>query len=126
MNIIEVASEFFVLTLFLTFNVSYSWTVVIPNQRTKLALQKKHWGEQVDKYLDELQLAEDTGDKRLERYPLLTDWIQSRDNKRNKQTELNKKETALPSLKMTNWNSCDNPVLVAFGAMIMAVATYTN
>lgn len=107
----EVAYTMGGLTLLLTASAIVWWTQVVPTKRTELARSKAKGGE-VRQYLDELQTAGESGDERgFERW-LFSDWL-----KKDKSS----KPGALPFLKKAKWNSGDNPVLVAFGAIMACV-----
>ena len=82
------------------------WTQTVPAKRLEVSRSKKS-GE-IAELLDELDEAEATGDRKLERW-LLTDW---REPSR-------RKEPALPMLPKSKFNSGDNPVLAA-AALIMS------
>eukprot|EP01036_Dinobryon_divergens_P033846 gene33846-43732_t len=94
------------------------WTLVIPQQRSKLAISKKK-GD-VKQFLDSIDddsNNEDNNDgqKRMLRW-VFTDWLRNR----NIDTRVSK-DAALPFLKKAKWNSGDNPILVAFGAIMACV-----
>ena len=76
------------------------WTQTVPAKRLEVSRSKKS-GE-IAELLDELDEAEATGDRKLERW-LLTDW---REPSR-------RKEPALPMLPKSKFNSGDNPILAA-------------
>ena len=82
------------------------WTQTVPAKRLEVSRSKKS-GE-IAELLDELDEAEATGDRKLERW-VLTDW---REPSR-------RKEPALPMLPKSKFNSGDNPVLAA-AALIMS------
>ena len=82
------------------------WTQTVPAKRLEVSRSKKS-GE-IAELLDELDEAEATGDRKLERW-LLTDW---REPSR-------RKEPALPMLPKSKFNSGDNPVLAA-AALILS------
>ena len=82
------------------------WTQTVPAKRIEVSRSKKS-GE-IAELLDELDEAEATGDRKLERW-LLTDW---REPSR-------RKEPALPMLPKSKFNSGDNPVLAA-AALILS------
>ena len=82
------------------------WTQTVPAKRLEVSRSKKS-GE-IAELLDELDEAEATGDRKLERW-LLTDW---REPSR-------RKEPALPMLPKSKLNSGDNPILAA-AALIMS------
>ena len=82
------------------------WTQTVPAKRLEVSRSKKS-GE-IAELLDELDEAEATGERQLERW-LLTDW---REPSR-------RKEPALPMLPKSKFNSGDNPVLAA-AALIMS------
>ena len=82
------------------------WTQTVPAKRLEVSRSKKS-GE-IAELLDELDEAEATGDRKLERW-LLTDW---REPSR-------RKEPALPMLPKSKFNSGDNPILAA-AALIMS------
>ena len=82
------------------------WTQTVPAKRLEVSRSKKS-GE-IAELLDELDEAETTGDRKLERW-LLTDW---REPSR-------RKEPALPMLPKSKFNSGDNPVLAA-AALILS------
>ena len=82
------------------------WTQTVPAKRLEVSRSKKS-GE-IAELLDELDEAEATGDRKLERW-LLTDW---REPSR-------RKEPALPMLPKSKFNSGDNPI-VAAAALIMS------
>ena len=82
------------------------WTQTVPAKRLEVSRSKKS-GE-IAELLDELDEAEATGDRKLERW-LLTDW---REPSRSK-------EPALPMLPKSKFNSGDNPVLAA-AALILS------
>lgn len=84
------------------------WQQVVPSQRMKLAKSKAN-GE-IKEYLEELRGLEGSEDRALEKW-FYTDWLQK--NKR--------KPAAIPFIKKVKWNSGDNPVLVAFGAIMACV-----
>ena len=83
------------------------WTQTVPAKRLEVSRSKKS-GE-IAELLDELDEAEATGDRKLERW-LLTDW---REPSR-------RKEPALPMLPRSKFNSGDNPI-VAAAALILSV-----
>ena len=76
------------------------WTQTVPAKRLEVSRSKKS-GE-IAELLDELDEAEATGDRKLERW-LLTDW---REPSR-------RKEPALPMLPRSKFNSGDNPIVAA-------------
>ncbi len=78
----------------------------MPAKRLEVSRSKKS-GE-IAELLDELDEAEATGDRKLERW-LLTDW---REPSR-------RKEPALPMLPRSKFNSGDNPI-VAAAALILS------
>ena len=82
------------------------WTQTVPAKRLEVSRSKKS-GE-IAELLDELDEAEATGDRKLERW-LFTDW---REPSR-------RKEPALPMLPKSKFNSGDNPVLAA-AALILS------
>ena len=82
------------------------WTVTVPAKRLEVSRSKKN-GE-IAELLDDLDAAESTGDKKLERW-LLTDW---REPSR-------RKEPALPMLPKSKFNSGDNPIIAA-AALILS------
>ena len=82
------------------------WTQTVPAKRLEVSRSKKS-GE-IAELLDELDEAEATGDRKLERW-LLTDW---REPSR-------RKEPALPMLPKSKFNSGDNPI-VAAAALILS------
>ena len=82
------------------------WTQTVPAKRLEVSRSKKS-GE-IAELLDELDEAEATGDRKLERW-LLTDW---REPSR-------RKEPALPMLPRSKFNSGDNPI-VAAAALILS------
>ena len=82
------------------------WTQTVPAKRLEVSRSKKS-GE-IAELLDELDEAEATGDRKLERW-LLTDW---REPSR-------RKEPALPMLPKSKFNSGVNPVLAA-AALILS------
>ena len=82
------------------------WTQTVPARRLEVSRSKKS-GE-IAELLDELDEAEATGDRKLERW-LLTDW---REPSR-------RKEPALPMLPKSKFNSGDNPILAA-AALILS------
>ena len=82
------------------------WTQTVPAKRLEVSRSKKS-GE-IAELLDELDEAEATGDRKLERW-VLTDW---REPSR-------RKEPALPMLPKSKFNSGDNPVLAA-AALILS------
>ena len=82
------------------------WTQTVPAKRLEVSRSKKS-GE-IAELLDELDEAEATGDRKLERW-LLTDW---REPSR-------RKEPALPMLPKSKFNSGDNPILAA-AALILS------
>ncbi len=82
------------------------WTQTVPAKRLEVSRSKKS-GE-IAELLDELDEAETTGDRKLERW-LLTDW---REPSR-------RKEPALPMLPKSKFNSGDNPILAA-AALILS------
>ena len=82
------------------------WTQTVPAKRLEVSRSKKS-GE-IAELLDDLDEAEATGDRKLERW-LLTDW---REPSR-------RKEPALPMLPKSKFNSGDNPVLAA-AALILS------
>lgn len=93
------------------------WNSVIPIKREEL-LKSKREGD-VKEYIDNLRNTTSEDETRgFERW-LFTDWIRAA----NKQSRV--KPAALPFLKKAKWNSGDNPVLVAFGA-IMALVISTS
>ena len=81
------------------------WTQTVPAKRLEVSRSKKS-GE-ISELLDELDEAEATGDRKLERW-LLTDW---REPSR-------RKEPALPMLPKSKFNSGDNPILAAAGLIL--------
>ena len=81
------------------------WTQTVPAKRLEVSRSKKS-GE-IAELLDELDEAEATGDRKLERW-LLTDW---REPSR-------RKEPALPMLPKSKFNSGDNPVLAAAALLL--------
>ena len=81
-------------------------TQTVPAKRLEVSRSKKS-GE-IAELLDELDEAEATGDRKLERW-VLTDW---REPSR-------RKEPALPMLPKSKFNSGDNPVLAA-AALILS------
>ena len=87
----------------------YWWQVIIPQQRTKLAISKNR-GE-VKEYLNDLKESTEEEKRGFEKW-LFSDWL----NKSNKP-----KNAALPFLKKAKWNSGDNPILVAFAGIISFV-----
>ncbi len=82
------------------------WTQTVPAKRLEVSRSKKS-GESAE-LLDELDEAEATGDRKLERW-VLTDW---REPSR-------RKEPALPMLPKSKFNSGDNPILAA-AALILS------
>jgi len=82
------------------------WTQTVPAKRLEVSRSKKS-GE-IAELLDELDEAEATGDRKLERW-VLTDW---REPSR-------RKEPALPMLPKSKFNSGDNPILAA-AALILS------
>ncbi|KAJ1461595.1 hypothetical protein M885DRAFT_506618 [Pelagophyceae sp. CCMP2097] len=82
------------------------WTVTVPEKRLELSKSKK--AGEVKGLLDELEEAEVTGDRKLERW-LLSDWL----------NPTRRKQPALPFLPKAKFNSGDNPIIAA-GALIMA------
>ena len=82
------------------------WTQTVPAKRLEVSRSKKS-GE-IAELLDELDEAEATGDRKLERW-VLTDW---REPSR-------RKEPALPMLPRSKFNSGDNPI-VAAAALILS------
>ena len=82
------------------------WTQTVPAKRLEVSRSKKS-GE-IAELLDELDEAEATGDRKLERW-LLTDWREP-----SRRTE-----PALPMLPKSKFNSGDNPVLAA-AALILS------
>ena len=82
------------------------WTQTVPAKRLEVSRSKKS-GE-IAELLDELDEAEATGDRKLERW-LLTDWREP-----SRRTE-----PALPMLPRSKFNSGDNPI-VAAAALIMS------
>ena len=82
------------------------WTQTVPAKRLEVSRSKKS-GE-IAELLDELDEAEATDDRKLERW-LLTDW---REPSR-------RKEPALPMLPKSKFNSGDNPILAA-AALILS------
>ena len=82
------------------------WTQTVPAKRLEVSRSKKS-GE-IAELLDELDEAEATGDRTLERW-VLTDW---REPSR-------RKEPALPMLPRSKFNSGDNPI-VAAAALILS------
>ena len=82
------------------------WTQTVPAKRLEVSRAKKS-GE-IAELLDELDEAEATGDRKLERW-VLTDW---REPSR-------RKEPALPMLPKSKFNSGDNPILAA-AALILS------
>lgn len=96
------------------------WNSVIPQKRTELAKSKRD-GD-VKEYLDGLREIGDSVDQSedergLEKW-LFADWIRTADKERT-----GPKPGALPFLKKAKWNSGDNPILVAFGAIMACVIT---
>ena len=81
------------------------WTQTVPAKRLEVSRSKKS-GE-IAELLDELDEAEATGDRKLERW-LLTDW---REPSR-------RKEPALPMLPKSKFNSGDNPILAAAALIV--------
>ena len=98
---------FFATTLICLAASYYWWTVIVPQKRTEIALSKRN-GE-IAEYLDNLREAGKEDGKRFERW-LMSDWL---NNKRSQ------KRGALPFLKKAKWNSGDNPVIVAFGGVMI-------
>ena len=82
------------------------WTQTVPAKRLEVSRSKKS-GE-IAELLDELDEAEATGARKLERW-VLTDW---REPSR-------RKEPALPMLPKSKFNSGDNPILAA-AALILS------
>ena len=82
------------------------WTQTVPAKRLEVSRSKKS-GE-IAELLDELDEAEATGDRKLERW-VLTDW---REPSR-------RKAPALPMLPKSKFNSGDNPILAA-AALILS------
>ena len=82
------------------------WTQTVPAKRLEVSRSKKS-GE-IAELLDELDEAEATGDRKLERW-LLADW---REPSR-------RKKPALPMLPKSKFNSGDNPILAA-AALILS------
>ena len=82
------------------------WTQTVPAKRLEVSRSKKS-GE-IAELLDELDEAEATGDRKLERW-LLTDWREP-----SRRTE-----PALPMLPRSKFNSGDNPI-VAAAALILS------
>jgi len=114
----ESDASFVAVTGVLAVTAVYWWTVVIPQQRTKLAISKSR-GE-VKEYLDELRsdgVSSDGDDTTLsstrgfERW-LFTDWLR---------TDRQQKPGAIPFIKKVKWNSGDNPILVAFAGIASCV-----
>ena len=99
-------------TAVLAITTVYWWTVVIPQQRTNLAISKSRG--QVNQLLTSLEESKDTEDdnnnKAFQRW-LFSDWL----TQRIKRTP---KPAAIPFLKKAKWNSGDNPVLVTFAGMM--------
>ena len=100
--------SFFATSSILVVAGGYWWTVLVPQQRTKLAISKNK-GE-VKAYLDELR-NETIPDKGFERW-LFSDWL-------NKSSS--PKPGALPFLKKAKWNSGDNPIIIAFSGIMAFV-----
>ena len=82
------------------------WTQTVPAKRLEVSRSKKS-GE-IAELLDELDEAEATGDRKLERW-LLTDWREPS----------SRTEPALPMLPKSKFNSGDNPILAA-AALILS------
>ena len=82
------------------------WTQTVPAKRLEVSRSKKS-GE-IAELLDELDEAEATGDRKLERW-LLTNWREP-----SRRTE-----PALPMLPRSKFNSGDNPI-VAAAALILS------
>ena len=109
----EMMITFSTLSIILVGTAFFWWTIIIPQQRTKLAISKSR-GE-VKEYLEELKedaTNEDGGNRGFERW-LYSDWLNT------KKGDI--KPGALPFLKKAKWNSGDNPLLVAFGGIMSLV-----
>ena len=101
----------------LIFATNLWWNTIIPQKRKELSLSKNK-GE-VKEYLQTLSESslldsEDSTENRAFERWLFADWLRKR-------TE--PKSAALPFLKKAKWNSGDNPILVAFGAIMACVIT---
>lgn len=95
------------------------WTIVIPQQRTKLAVSKSRG--KVKDFLDSISPSQESdaeassdSRKKFLRW-VFADWLQRRGSGGRV------KDPALPFLKKSKWNSGDNPILVAFGAIMACV-----
>jgi hypothetical protein len=130
----------FVFTGMLLYAASKVWWVdVVPIKRTELAQSKKDGP--VRDYLDSLGSSASSlrasrisspeewdlsfvtsppgvPSRAFERW-LFSDWLATRAERR----AAGPKEAALPFLKKAKWNSGDNPVLVAFAAVLASVIT---
>ena len=108
-NLIAIVST----SVILCVTTYFWWNSVIPTQRTKLAKSKRN-GE-VKEYLNELRASGtesvDAADRKFEKW-LFSDWLN---------TKQSAKPGAIPFLKKAKWNSGDNPILVAFGAIMACV-----
>eukprot|EP01041_Mallomonas_annulata_P010723 gene10723-22389_t len=109
----ETVEAFIGVTIVSSIAAVYWWNVVVPQKRKEL-LQSKNQGEVRD-YLDTLRDEERNDQKTASKSMLrwfFTDWLTKKSRP---------KSAALPFLKKAKWNSGDNPILVASGAIIACV-----
>ena len=82
------------------------WYQIVPAKRLEVSKSKRQ-GE-IKEMLDEIKGSEDN--EMLVKKWLFADWLRP-----------GPKKAALPMLKKAKWNSGDNPILVAFSAVISCV-----
>ena len=110
----EVLGGFVGLSAILMVTTLFWWNVVIPQQRTRLAISKSR-GEVYD-MLQRLEDSEETDSSpslAIQRW-LFADWLAQRKRR-------TAKPAAVPFLKKTKWNSGDNPILVAVAGIMSLV-----
>lgn len=111
----QVLMGFGALVLILSLTSLFWWKIIIPQQRTKVAISKSR-GEIRD-FLEKLETLEPSKNlelkSRVQKW-LFTDWLKQRENR-------TAKPAALPFLKKAKWNSGDNPILAAIGGIMAFV-----
>lgn len=110
----EILGGFVGLTCLLAATTLFWWNVVIPQQRSRLAISKSR-GE-VNEMLQRLEETdpEEASPQISAQKWLFADWLEQRRRRRTK-------PAAIPFLKKAKWNSGDNPVLVAFAGVMSLV-----
>ena len=110
----EVLGGFVGLSAILVVTTLFWWNVVIPQQRTRLAISKSR-GEVSDmlQRLEESEQTDASPGLAVQRW-LFADWLAQRKRR-------TAKPAAIPFLKKAKWNSGDNPILVAMAGIMSLV-----